>query len=435
MNNLKHNYLFPFLFFFYFFLNIYFFSTYVFAESVGDPFDLKAILSMESAFLLNATPTVPQSEQRAVLILPMNIESKELFSRDFGGLNLQGMMIKEDSDLNNGVPLINDYHAYSNLRAEDRVQLFEVYWEKYWYAFASLGKSTTRLGKIDANDHFAVSDHESFLLNGASGFSPSIFGLPSYPDSAWHLSHEQAIENVELKIAIFDGGSTSLDGTSTGKRFTLSPSAQRGELFYIFETTIFFGNEQSPSVQSTNPEINTGNKSPKKTATLNSVQQDRDFEMRSPFHLSLGLWKHQAKVVQVKQTKLPSYGIYMVGDIELYKLGSYGELGLGFQLAHSPHYHPWHASLAVIWERIVKPIAWANQSPSLSMGLSYLSISDQMSSNLSTNSRNESFVECTLALPLSDSLLFNVSWMSIQGQHLNQNLTHLLLSRLTIGAI
>ena len=77
-------------------------------------------------------------------------------------------------------------------------------------------------------------------------------------------------------------------------------------------------------------------------------------------------------MLQVKQAKLPSYGIYMVGDLELHKLKNYGELGPGFQLSHSPHYHPWHASVALIWERIVKPLAWANQSPSLSMGLSYL---------------------------------------------------------------
>ena len=90
MNNLKHNYLFPFLFFFYFFLSRYFFSSYVFAESIGDPFDLKAILSMESAFLLNANNNDPQSEKKAVLILPLSIESSELFPKDFGTLNLQG---------------------------------------------------------------------------------------------------------------------------------------------------------------------------------------------------------------------------------------------------------------------------------------------------------------------------------------------------------
>ena len=133
------------------------------------------------------------------------------------------------------------------------------------------------------------------MLNGASGFSPSIFGLPSYPDSAWHLSHEQAIENVELKFAIFDGGSTSLDGTSTGERFSLSPSAQRGELFFIFETTIFLGNELSPSVQRTNPEPNTGNKSPKKTAALNSRFSKIETLRCAHLHISLGLWKHQAK--------------------------------------------------------------------------------------------------------------------------------------------
>ena len=86
---------------------------------------------MESAHLLGATSSSPSSEQRAVLILPLSIESRDLLSADLGTINLQGMIIKEDNQLNNGRSLLDDYHAYSNLRAEDRVQLFEIDWGKY----------------------------------------------------------------------------------------------------------------------------------------------------------------------------------------------------------------------------------------------------------------------------------------------------------------
>ena len=48
-------------------------------------------------------------------------------------------MIKEDSDLNNGVLSINDYHAYSNLRAEDRATLRNVL-GKSWYSLLVLEK-------------------------------------------------------------------------------------------------------------------------------------------------------------------------------------------------------------------------------------------------------------------------------------------------------
>ena len=218
-----------------------------------------------------------------------------------------------------------------------------MYWEKSWSSFGNFSNQTVRFGKIDANDHFAVSDHEAFLLNGASGFSPSIFGLPSYPDSAWHLSYEHDIQSLELKFAVFDGGSTSIEATPTGQDFGLSPSALRGELFYIFETTIFFGDRHKYTVQEIDQKQESPSRAAKEIEILSSVQQDRDFEMRSPFHLSFGLWKHQAKVVELKQSNSSSYGLYMVGDLELSTLGKYGDLGFGFQLAHSPHYHPWHA--------------------------------------------------------------------------------------------
>ena len=70
--------------------------------------------------------------------------------------------------------------------------------------------------------------------------------------------------------------------------------------------------------------------------------------MRSPLHLSIGVWKHQARVIKLKQKEEASYGLYMVGDLELVQLKKYGERVIGFQLAHSPHYHPWHASIAMI---------------------------------------------------------------------------------------
>ena len=397
-------------------------------QSKQDPIELKAVLSLESAHLVNANSAQQASEQRAVLVLPLSLDTQDFLSVNAGTIELQGMMIKEDPTLSAGRPLLNDYHAYSNLRAEDRIQLFEMYWEKTWPISKGFGRGTTRIGKIDANDHFAVSDHESYLLNGASGYSPSIFALPSYPDSAWHLSHEQDFKSLVIKLGIFDGGSTSLEGTPTGKSFGLSPSAQRGELFYIVESTIFWGSKKHVDRQvSMNETL--------ETEILTSVQQDRDFEMRAPFHLSLGLWKTQAKVVEFNDQPKDSYGVYLVGDFKLAHWQKYGDFGIGFQMAHSPDFHPLHASLAMIWDQIGSPLAWASQKPSLSLGFSYLNNSDEITYSQAIASREEELVELTFALPLSDSLLINLSWMTLMGEHLPQGIAHLVVSRLTIGAL
>ena len=401
--------------------------------TVTNPIDLSATVSMESAHQL-FSDSANQKEQRLMVALPLELKLKEVIGRDWGEVYAQGIFIKEDSAVLNGQSMINDYHVYSNLKAEDRVQLFEVYWSKTW------AQTTLRLGKLDANDHFAVSEHESALINGAAGYSPSIFGMPSYPDSAWSIQFAQEFQRIELSIAVFDGGSTTLSPTPTGAHFGFSKGVSSGDLFYIAQITAHLGQFE----EMTDNEI---------TKLLTS-QQDRDLKTKSPFHVTLGIWTHRGDVVPTfgdeitvneqdhlelgeEQIPLgePSSGIFLTSDLKLMSLARGGELGLGVQMAVSSYYHPLHLSAALTWSEIFSPIAWSEQGLSLALGFSHLTITNHLIHLNDQRGNNENLFELTTCLPLTPSLLTSLSWVTLHGQHLEEDFSHLLVVRVLLGIL
>ena len=390
-------------------------------EPKTDPFDLKATLTLEDARKLSAHPPLdtqkqhPSSEQRLVIALPLSFDFSSLVDLSLGEINLLGLVIKESSQFMNGNPLVEDFHAYSNLRAEDRVEMFELYWSKNW------GTHTVRIGKLDANDHFAVSEHEAMLINGAAGFSPSILGMPSYPDSAWSVQATEHLNRFDLSLAVFDGASTTLRPTPTGARFWWSDEVRSGGVFYIGQVSAHLG--PLDSITSVG-EIKEGKE-------VTSFQQDRDFEARSPLHITLGAWTHRGEIVLVKGEPKSASGIFLTSDFKLMQTSKGGELGLGAQLALTSYLVPLHASLAITLSEITQPIAWAQSGLSFALGGSYIRLSEQSGGKMSESS--ESLVEATFAAPLSPSLKASVSLVFINGEHLNSESVKLIVSRLTLG--
>lgn len=392
-----------------------------------DPINLQTTVSIETAHRLFTSALPIKNEQRIMVAIPVEIDLKQVIGFDCGELYAQGLFVKEDDNFQAGQPMVNDYHAYSNLQAEDRVQLYELYWSKTWR------QTTIRVGKLDGNDHFAVSEHESQLINGAAGYSPSIFGMPSYPDSAWSIQVAHDFDHIEASIGVFDGSSTTLDPLPTGAKFGFSQGVGAGDLFWITQLTLHLG------------KLDTELDSDK--ARLLTPQQDRDFRSKSPFHLTIGLWTHQGKVVpSVENQALKNHsskdvqgetseGIFMTSDLKLLSLPRGGELGLGVQAALSPHYYPLHVSTAVTWSEALPPLAWAQSGLSLALGLSHLSIAEHWTDLDTHTSRYEHLFELTANLPITPSLATSLSWMTISGQHLQEDYAHLLIARLLLGVL
>lgn len=384
------------------------------AEQVDDFIKVSALINLESAQQVNIASSKAH-EGRVVVSVPLELDLKTLTGSELGLVSVQGLIIEEA--LGAKGKLLEDAHAYSNLRAEDRVEIFELFWEKSW------SKITVRIGKLDANNHFAVSEHEALLINGASGYSPSIFGMPSYPDSAWSTQIAYHSSRLDLLTGVFDGGSTIVHPTPTGARLWLSPSAYEGGLFWVAQATTHLG------------KLHTEQELPS-TENLLNPQQNRAFVARAPLHLTLGAWTHRGEVYPQKDLEapgLPSWGFYMTGDYTLIRFTHGSELGLGLQAAISPHYHPLHLSTALTWTDLFQPIAWAKAGPSVALGLSYLSLSSELTAL--EFAHHERLVECTMALPLSPSLATSLSWMMLHGEHFTGQTVQLVVARVLLGAL
>jgi porin len=76
-----------------------------------------------------------------------------------------------------------------------------------------------KLGKVDANEEFAVVEYGAEFLNSAAGFSPTIQGFPSYPDPAASVNAVVRPGRwLELGAGLYDGATQVGCHGRTGNR-------------------------------------------------------------------------------------------------------------------------------------------------------------------------------------------------------------------------
>lgn len=78
----------------------------------------------------------------------------------------------------NGSDYTGDAQAYSNVDAQKFAQIAEVFYEQQFFG----ERLRIKLGQVDANSEFAVAATAGEFINASAGFSPTIFGLPTYPE-------------------------------------------------------------------------------------------------------------------------------------------------------------------------------------------------------------------------------------------------------------
>ena len=113
----------------------------------------------------------------------------------------------EDGSLESG-----DLQVYSNIDGPDRTQL-SLLTATYAPDDSVFG---VKVGKWDANDDFALVDCGVYHLQSSFGFSPTIVGLPSYPDPAFGGALFLRSERLHVTFASFDGATQA--GVATGPR-------------------------------------------------------------------------------------------------------------------------------------------------------------------------------------------------------------------------
>ncbi len=110
-----------------------------------------------------------------------------------------------------GEKIVNDFQVFSNIAAEPRTQLAQLWFEQ---RFAD-DRIRIKLGKVDANSEFAYVDNGAMFLNSSMGVSPTIEFLPTYPDPAFGFNtFLRPIEGIYAGVGVYDGALQS--GTRTG---------------------------------------------------------------------------------------------------------------------------------------------------------------------------------------------------------------------------
>ncbi len=110
-----------------------------------------------------------------------------------------------------GQKIVNDSQVFSNIAAEPRTQLAQLWFEQRLAA----DRIRLKLGKVDANSDFAYVDHGMLFLNSSMGVSPTIQFMPTYPDAAYGFNaFVHPMSGVYSGVGIYDGALQS--GTRTG---------------------------------------------------------------------------------------------------------------------------------------------------------------------------------------------------------------------------
>lgn len=126
--------------------------------------------------------------------------------------------------------LVGDFQGFSNIDAPGFTALYELWYEQVFLG----GRLRLKLGKIDASNEFAFVEHGGPLINSSAGFSPTIPGLPTYPNPATGaVLFASPVEGLYVGSGLFDGATQA--GRPTGTRGPSTLFGAPSDLFLIAE--------------------------------------------------------------------------------------------------------------------------------------------------------------------------------------------------------
>lgn len=185
-----------------------------------------------------------QDSFRNLFTFGLEVDTEAALSLSGGTIFLQYLSVTAE---NGGSADSGDLQVYSNLENERSLDvIYELWYEQ------TLFDDTLRLkvGKVDANGEFAnVGARRSFaaageLTNSSAGFQPTIFVLPSYPNSAMSVNvffTPNGGENLNLTLGygLYDGAG-GVDGVNTGSRgpSTFFSDRRSDDYFHIAEAEL-----------------------------------------------------------------------------------------------------------------------------------------------------------------------------------------------------
>lgn len=127
----------------------------------------------------------------------------------------------------NGSDRYGDAQGFANADADGFTEISEL-----WYEHRFCEAFRIKAGKVDANSEFAAANAAGGFLNSSFGFSPTVTGMPTYPDPAVSVNLFWApVEHLSVGYGIYDGG----DGQPTGNHSPHTAWSGKSDYFHIAE--------------------------------------------------------------------------------------------------------------------------------------------------------------------------------------------------------
>ncbi|MGJ8693796.1 MAG: carbohydrate porin [Thalassotalea sp.] len=104
----------------------------------------------------------------------------------------------------NGSDIAGDIQTFSNIDDDDFNRLFEVIFTAHFSDYAFI-----KLGQMDVNSYFATTAYGGEFINSSMGFSPTVQGLPTYPQPAIGLYTEFTLNpSISARLGYFESSAS-----------------------------------------------------------------------------------------------------------------------------------------------------------------------------------------------------------------------------------
>lgn len=144
---------------------------------------------------------------RYLLDLRIIVDTKTVFDLPGGTFSINF----QNQGGQNGSDQLGDLQGSVNADADGRLQISEVWYEQLMLD----NRLRVKVGKIDANTEFAFPEFGGEFINSSFGYSPTITGLPTYPDPATGImAFVYPTPTLYAGLGVFDGSGNG--GTRTG---------------------------------------------------------------------------------------------------------------------------------------------------------------------------------------------------------------------------
>ncbi|MBL8856943.1 MAG: carbohydrate porin [Planctomycetes bacterium] len=201
-------------------------------------YTLEAYLTVDSSAHPSGGADAGSTAMRALLDVVLSIDSARAMGYEGGKWVVGVQGITGD----NGSGEVGVLQNYSNIDAvEDRLQINRLWYQHSWHE----GETLVRIGKIDANSMFAGSVNASHFIHSSMGYSPTILGLPTYPDPAFGAAVEHKLTSaLSVSAGLFDGAGRA--GVKTGLHGLGSTFERPGDAFMIAQGTYAWQDAETP---------------------------------------------------------------------------------------------------------------------------------------------------------------------------------------------